>query len=241
MDKVTDWILRHKIKAVIICVFIFFIPLIIVHILYKINIKYEWFHAAWSAGEIIAYVCTFYSLIGSLILGVTAVNQSKRANNLSLKIFELQKVTYLPMVFARKATIEFNECGSTRKIQTENYVNLENFCYCDVDTTPGQCMSIFLELFNDSDYPITSVEIICKNIKLPENKKKKKIETYIGNHQQKNICVSLGKALNSGTNNLIFELIFTNIFNNENTFVLKLDDALNPTKPLKYHYEILQA
>lgn len=59
MKKLNEWIYRHKFQVVLIIFGIFILPLLVVHILFKVKAPFEWLIAEWGAGDLIAYIGTF--------------------------------------------------------------------------------------------------------------------------------------------------------------------------------------
>lgn len=59
MRKVTDLVKKYPRRTILIVVAIFFIPLIIVHLLFKWNTSIEFLGAEWDAGDLLAYIAGF--------------------------------------------------------------------------------------------------------------------------------------------------------------------------------------
>ena len=83
MRKILEWIKKHKIKTFGLCVFAFVFPLVAVHVLFKINAINSWFAATWSAGELLAYVAGFETLLGTVFLGLCTVHLADQANEIN--------------------------------------------------------------------------------------------------------------------------------------------------------------
>ena len=72
--------------------------LVFVHTIFTIKAPYKWMEATWEAGDLL-------SLVGTLVLGYVAILQTQRANDIaknandtSVKLIELQKAEYTPII-----------------------------------------------------------------------------------------------------------------------------------------------
>lgn len=82
-------------RTILICsALIFFIPLIVVHLLFKWYSGIEFFVAEWGAGDILGYIGTMLSFAGTIVLSVLALQASQKANALSKKVIELEQDRY---------------------------------------------------------------------------------------------------------------------------------------------------
>lgn len=80
MRKILEWIKKRKLLTFGLCVLTFSLPLIVVHMLFKTPAINNWFTATWRAGELLAYVAGFETLLGTVVLGAITVYQSDKAN-----------------------------------------------------------------------------------------------------------------------------------------------------------------
>ncbi len=80
MRRITDWVKKHPRQAILIVMAMFLIPLIIVHLLFKWNTGIAFLGAEWDAGDLLAYIAGFETLLGTLILGLITVKQAERAD-----------------------------------------------------------------------------------------------------------------------------------------------------------------
>lgn len=80
MEKFIIWIKKNKFIFVLIILILFFVPLVLVHILFKINSNIEWIVAEWSAGDVLAYVAGFEAFVGTVALGALALWQNQQIN-----------------------------------------------------------------------------------------------------------------------------------------------------------------
>lgn len=76
MGMVTLWIKSNKLFFGLIIILLFIIPLIVTHILFKVDSGTEWLRAEWSAGDVLAYIAGFEAFIGTITLGALAFWQN---------------------------------------------------------------------------------------------------------------------------------------------------------------------
>lgn len=94
MDDIKNFWKKHK-KAIIICTIIgFFAPLIIVHLLFKWYSGIDFLVAEWGAGDLLGYIGTALTFIGTIVLSIFALLASNKANALSEKVIEMEKDRY---------------------------------------------------------------------------------------------------------------------------------------------------
>lgn len=87
MERLLNWINRHRYVSGLIA---FSIPLLVVHILYKVDFGIKWLQSNWSAGELLTYIAGFEALLGTVILGIITVKQNE--SNLYLQKITAQKM-----------------------------------------------------------------------------------------------------------------------------------------------------
>lgn len=91
MARILDWIKNHVLLTVLIILGLFFLPLILVHVAYKITAISPWFASTWEAGEMIAYIAGFEAFIGTVFLGVVAVHQNDKANDTNSRLVDIEE------------------------------------------------------------------------------------------------------------------------------------------------------
>jgi len=77
------WIKKHKRLSVLIGFSLFLLPLIIVHLLYKWRTPFYLLQSNWDSGDLIAYIAGFEAFFGTVFLGIVAVWQNDKANELT--------------------------------------------------------------------------------------------------------------------------------------------------------------
>ena len=102
MRKILEWIKKRKLLTFGLCVLTFSLPLIVVHMLFKTPAINNWFTATWSAGELLAYVAGFETLLGTVVLVAITVYQSDKANEANERLSKennyLQKISIQQML-----------------------------------------------------------------------------------------------------------------------------------------------
>lgn len=104
MKKIFGWICRHKVLTFLVVVALFFIPLIMVHFLFKWNSSLSWISSEWSAGDVLGYIAGFEAFLGTVALGALALWQNQQIHkqhieslepSLSMKLIEINHILYL--------------------------------------------------------------------------------------------------------------------------------------------------
>src|SRR5699024_8652656 len=88
MNKMFSFIQKHKIATSLIVVFLFAMPLVLVHVLYKLDLNIWWLRTKWSAGDMIGYVAGFEAFIGSVSLGALALWQNQQIHKQHIESLE---------------------------------------------------------------------------------------------------------------------------------------------------------
>lgn len=83
LSNILDWVKKHVWQTVLIVFGLFFLPLILVHIAYRIQAISPWFTSAWEAGELITYIAGFEAFLGTVFLGIIAAQQNEKATKLN--------------------------------------------------------------------------------------------------------------------------------------------------------------
>ena len=81
MSKILDWIKKHVWQTILIGFGLFFIPLILVHVAYRIPAISPWLASSWNSGELLTYIAGFEAFIGTVFLGITSVNLNENLLN----------------------------------------------------------------------------------------------------------------------------------------------------------------
>lgn len=91
MDDIKKFFIKYK-KAIVVWGLIgFFVPLIVVHLLFKWYSGIDFFVAEWDAGDVLGYIGTILTFVGTIILSILALQASNKANELSKKVIEIEQ------------------------------------------------------------------------------------------------------------------------------------------------------
>jgi len=112
----------------------------------------------WQPADTLAFYGTYLSFIGTVVLGVVAVYQNKKAQDLNEQLQKLQQAQYISMVSAKRVMLE------TRSSTTPNYLNIQMpdinvINLISDDFTTNNCYHIDVEFQNDSEYPIVQMQV----------------------------------------------------------------------------------
>lgn len=152
MDDIKKFWKKHK-KAIIIWTLIGFLaPLIIVHLLFKWYSGVDFLVAEWSAGDLLGYIGTALTFIGTIVLSILALQASNKANALSEKVIEMEKDRYRLELrpFALVSNWKAYEIDSKELVDDpkEKYIQI-GMC------KTGKALGLALELTNTTQSCIT--------------------------------------------------------------------------------------
>lgn len=170
MNKIIGWIKKHKAATFLLCVALFLLPLILVHVLFKWNSGIGWLSAEWSAGDVLAYISGFETFIGTIVLGFVTVFQSEKASleneRLSRENNFMQRISVqrlLPLVSVTSTAIE-KSCITTKLYSQDKASTVEV-----VDTVTPEKRETHLRTYlpllgNQIDRYYKTVKLTIKNI-----------------------------------------------------------------------------
>ena len=78
MGKLIKWIKKHVLVTLILSFIITLLPVLVIHILYKLKVPYKFLVTEWSAGELLQFYGSYISFIGTVLLGALALWQNNR-------------------------------------------------------------------------------------------------------------------------------------------------------------------
>ena len=96
MKEILQWIRKHKRLTMMLLVLVVFLPIIVIHILFKIKSNCYWIQAEWDAGYMLGYCGDVLSFIGTIVLGYIAVMQTERANHMNQELLNIEKSRVKP-------------------------------------------------------------------------------------------------------------------------------------------------
>ena len=157
MNKIREFIRKHKKIIIALMLPCSFLPLIIVHVLFKWRSDIDFLVAEWSAGELLGYIGTLMSFWGTIILGWLALQASDKANELSKRVIELEQDHY--RLEMRPFVLVSN--WRAYEIDATELVNDPKRKYIQIGTyKTGTALGVAVELTNTTESFIT-VEYSC--------------------------------------------------------------------------------
>ena len=96
MEKLLSWIEKNKKKTIVIITGIIIVPMLLVHILFKIKTGCYLLQADWESGDMLGYFGDVLSFLGTIVLGYVAIRQTEKANAISEKLMEMDIVKSKP-------------------------------------------------------------------------------------------------------------------------------------------------
>jgi len=145
----------------------FLIPLIIVHLLFKWNTGIELLNAEWDAGDLLAYIAGFETLLGTLVLGLITVKQAESADevnerlskeNNKLQMIAIQKLIPVLRVDSVEVSDSYIVDQSYRfenLITVEEYITVDSFC---------NSIETYIKQIGNTEAYKKSVQLVFENI-----------------------------------------------------------------------------
>lgn len=114
MDDIKTFFKKYKTRIIIITILLFILPILIVHLLFKWYWGIDFFVAKWSAGDMLSFIGSFLSFVGTVILGALALWQNKQIADQSENYNNLLKEMQINLntpTFNVKCLGLSNNCG----------------------------------------------------------------------------------------------------------------------------------
>lgn len=204
MKNIIDWIEKHKLLTAIAVFMLFFLPLIIVNILFKWHSSISWLKAEWGAGDLLNYIAGFEALLGTVVLGAVTVYQSDRANEVNERLSKennyLQKISIqqmLPLIKVTELTIRKTRSIDRQLNSDNNSVLVSNWTTAE-KSEPH--IEVYPQLQNNGQSYHKRVEISFENISAGPISQISidRIEfpgfNFKNNYVEKTFCVGVEKA-----------------------------------------------
>ena len=112
----------------------------------------------WQPADALAFYGAYLSFVGTVVLGIVAIYQNKKAQDLNEQLQKLQQAQYISMISVKKMMIE------TRSSSIPNFLNTQMRDINVINLTADEfesvnCYHIDVELKNDSEYPIVQMQV----------------------------------------------------------------------------------
>lgn len=91
MKKIGDWINSHKLITILGALLLLVVQPIFVHWMFKTSAATPFWENTWGAGDLLTYIAGFEAFIGTVFLGVIAVRQNDKANELNERLLRIDE------------------------------------------------------------------------------------------------------------------------------------------------------
>lgn len=191
MKKLLEWISKHKKTTITLCGLAVFLPILLIHILFKIKTEVYWMQAEWQAGEVLGYFGDVLSFVGTIVLGCIAISQTEKANKLNEELLNIEKDKLIPRLDIEGTQLykiylendmyeQFSKIDRTDRMVVEMLYTLNPRTGIVTDSA-----LLELEVFNNGGSDIRRIYINSSDFYLcvndPNNNDNKKIATVVGN------------------------------------------------------------
>lgn len=209
--------------------------------LYKVDGGYI---TQWGAADVLSFYGSYLTFIGTVVLGIVAIYQNKKAHQLNEQLQKLQQAQFISIVSISNLEI------SKQSVKHPNYLNTHmrdiEIIYLTADKfETAQCYHLDIEFYNSSSYPI--VQIIAhaglrNNITgmLWGMVNSKDVTTYIPACEKKAIRFIVPSAVFEHEKKFQFTLSidFYNIFNYGTPATIYFEDLENTSRKNSYKYRL---
>lgn len=148
MENIFEWMKKHKWLLGIIAILAFVLPLVVVQLIFKVNARSNFFIAAWNAGDLLGYIGAFFSFFGTVSLGVLALWQNKKANDINRRLYKLEASKQLPDITWKenRDILILSQPQQDKTYYILLPLELKNVSHNDIKVTEISCIQ-----FDDSD------------------------------------------------------------------------------------------
>lgn len=215
MEKILNWIKLHKVRTIFILAAIILLPIIVLHLLFKIRTDYYWIQADWQSGDVLGYFGDVLSFVGTIILGYVAIIQAEKANQLSNELLKIEKNRIKPCldVSAQLYKIYLAEDANNKLVEINNNNSdmIMEFLYTENPRTgiTTTCAVIELEIANNghSDIQRMFVNDNCFYLSAvePFNSQNEKIVFFVGDtslkvNEKKILYIHIRREIHANSN-----------------------------------------
>lgn len=214
---------------------------IIINELYKPSVGYV---TLWSAEDVLAFYGSYLSFIGTIVLGIAAIYQNKKAHLLNEQMQKLQQAQFISMISI--SNLEISKRSSTHP----QYVNMNMRTLEFIDLTAENfecthCYHVDILFENSSQYPI--VQIVAHggsrqniNCLFWGMVKHKESAIYIPEHGTQAIRFIIPSTVFEAQQcyQLALSIDFINIFGYKTVATVNLPNLKNETQRNEYIYRL---
>lgn len=164
MDKIFNWIEKHKKISIFILGAFVFLPILLSHLMFKKEAPYAIFEHTFEAGDLLGYFGSVLSFIATVVLGYITLKLNDKAIAQNDKILDLQYNQNKSIVIVdTDKNIQFytkNEDPILLKRLNKKGIDV-NFDYVDDVFNTKDIMIMEIWLKNISSNYVTGIEIDC--------------------------------------------------------------------------------
>lgn len=226
------------------CLVAFIITLcvpIIINETYKVGRGYV---TLWDAADVLSFYGSYLSFIGTVVLGIVAIYQNKKAHQLNEQMQRLQQAQFVSMISVNK--LEINK----RSFQYPEYANLNMEIFETLDLTANgfksnECYHIDVQFFNSSQFPIVQIIVHAGkrdniNCMLWGLSPHKESAIYIPEQGEQGIRFIVPSNMFEGQDKykLSLKLDFINVFDYRTAATIYLPDLKNESKKNEYTFRL---
>ena len=240
--KKIKWLLSKWWFYVILLCISLCIPIIINEI-YKIDQGYI---TLWEAKDVLSFYGSFLSFIGTVVLGLIAIYQNKKAHQLNEQMQKLQQAEFISMVTITK--LEINKRSvSHPKYVNQNMPNIEILNLTEDNFSTKNCYHIDVEFKNNSNFPIVQIYvhpgsrknvncILAGMVRIIDN------AIYIPEHGTQAVRFIVPSQVFEvyDKQELALSIDFINIFDYRTSATIHLPDLENRHRENKYTYRLVK-
>ena len=188
MERILDWITKHKKITITIFMILIILPMAIIHLLFKWKSNCYWIESEWSAGDVLGYFGEVLSFVGTVVLGYIAITQTEKANQLNKQLLDIEKnkiKPYFDFVPSQLYKIFLDEAmrEELSKIQKDDIVANVLYPYTPRTGTETNSALIKLEVTNTGTTNISRMYIKTKlfylSVRVPNNSQEQKLSFFI--------------------------------------------------------------
>lgn len=199
----------------------------------------------WKAEDALSFYGSYLSFVGTVILGIVAVYQNRKAHQLNEQMQKLQQAQFVSMVSISRLEINKRSVTIPTCLNT-NMRDIDTIIDLTASTTQTQlCYHIDVEFENCSDYPIVqmalhpgerrkAVEILFGMVELSEQ------AIYIPAKGQRIVRIIVPSVMfeTQKVYRFILSIDFCNVFDYCTPATIYVEDLENRTRQNKYKFRL---
>lgn len=198
----------------------------------------------WGAPDVLAFYGAYISFIGTVVLGIIAVEQNKKAHKLNEQMQKLQQAQFVSMVSVKQLEIDKQSSKYPNYVNT-NMRDIEILNCAGGSDKSDRCYHIDVEFANSSPYPIVQIDVQAgsrnnSNYLLWGMTNFTQKAIYIPEQGTRAIRFIIPSAMFEKMNSykISLSLKFTNVFDYTTFATIYIDDLENKNKRNEYLFRL---